>query len=45
MGLDFYIPRISTPFLGLVSAAFSLYNPHSKGVNSAQRFSPTRSFD
>jgi len=34
--------RIPAPFLGLVSAAFSLYNIHSKGVNSAQRLNPTR---
>ena len=30
------------PLLAPISFVFPLYNPHSKGVNSAQRFSPTR---
>ncbi len=45
--LDFTLAKtsISTQSIALLSIASPLYNPHSKGVNSVQRFSPTRSFD
>jgi|SRR6266498_3775110 len=32
------LPRLFGP----ISAALPLYNPHSKGINFAQRFNPTR---